>query len=142
MSTNFVICYFFLFLYFFNTLFLFPRLRRVRSPPREFYFKYSTIFGRMPGIEPELLRPQPGVICYSHHSIGCSSPITRIRCACCAIFIFMSRFCAFWFGEVVILPVTLIMQKEALYCGIREGDNLFLFHTNSHYHSAEWSNYS
>ena len=39
-------------------LFLFPGLRRVRSPSRVLLL--YTIFGRMPGFEPELLRPQPG----------------------------------------------------------------------------------
>ena len=29
-------------------------------------FTISTLFGRMPGIEPELLRPQPGVLTMSY----------------------------------------------------------------------------
>ena len=41
-------------------LFLSPGLWRVRSPSR--VFTLCTIFGRMTGFEPELLRPQPGVL--------------------------------------------------------------------------------
>ena len=45
-------------------LFLFPGLRRVRSPSR--VFTLCTVFGRMPGFEPELLRPQPGFLPMSY----------------------------------------------------------------------------
>ena len=48
-------------LFLFLTLFV-SRVRRVRSPPRDFYF----MFGRMPGIEPELLRPQLAVLPMSY----------------------------------------------------------------------------
>ena len=50
----------------FFQFFLFPGLRSVRSPPRDYNFTVSTIFGRMPGIEPVLLRPQPGVLPMSY----------------------------------------------------------------------------
>ena len=47
----------------FKTLFV-QRIRRVRSPPRD--FTLCTIFGRMPGIKPKLLQPQPGVLPMSY----------------------------------------------------------------------------
>ena len=78
--------YFFSFL----KLFLFPGSR---TPSRG--FTLCTIFGRMPGIEPELLRPQPGVLPMSYTHIFLSFSIFLSYCiflswcillSCCILF--------------------------------------------------------
>ena len=65
---------------FFFKLFLFPGLRNVPlSSPR--FLLYIQNFGRMPGIEHELLRPQPGVLPMSYtHPF--SVPLTALIYEC------------------------------------------------------------
>ena len=50
---------------FFKTLFV-PRVPYI-VPVFFLNFIYNTVFDRMPGFEPELLRPQPGVLPMSTH---------------------------------------------------------------------------
>ena len=68
----------------FNNIFVLtyfvPRVMEVRSPPRD--FTLWILFGRAPGIEPELLRPQPGVLpksYYTHTSLTILLCLVRIQ---------------------------------------------------------------
>ena len=42
--------------------FIVPRVKEGPLSVPSFYFTVCTVFGRMPGFEPEVLRPQPGVL--------------------------------------------------------------------------------
>ena len=56
-----------IYIYIFLTLFV-PRVKEGTLFVPSLYLMYSTVFGRMPEFESELLRPQPGVlpISYTH----------------------------------------------------------------------------
>ena len=60
------------------TLFV-PRVRSPSLHPTFFYFMYCTIFGEMPGFEPEMLRQQPGVLPKSYTYIK-TSTVVVVHC--------------------------------------------------------------
>ena len=63
-----------IYIYIFLTLFV-PRVKEGTLFVPSLYLMYSTVFGRMPEFESELLRPQPGVLPISYtHPIFLAKP--------------------------------------------------------------------